>query len=31
MGNECNEVEREFRYQIFHQTIFAIEKDIENE
>ena len=31
MGNECNEDEREFRYQIFHQTIFAIEKDIENE
>jgi len=31
MGNECNEDEREFRYQAFHQAIFAIEKDIKNE
>ena len=31
MGNECNEDEREFRYKTFHQAIFAIEKDIENE
>ena len=31
MGNECNDDEREFRYKTFHQAIFAIEKDIENE
>ena len=31
MGNECNEDEREFRYQAFHQAIFSIENDIKNE
>ena len=31
MGNECSEEEREFRYSIFHQAIYLIEKDINNE
>ena len=31
MGNECNEDEREFRYQTFHQAIFVIENDIKND
>ena len=31
MGNECNEDEREFRYNEFHKAIFAIENDIKNE
>ena len=31
MGNECNEEEREFRYNIFHEAIYIIENDIEKE
>ena len=31
MGNECSDEEREFRYSIFHQAIYLIENDINNE
>ena len=31
MGNDCSADEREFRYLLFHQAIYAIEKDIKNE
>ena len=31
MGNECNEDDREWRYQTFHKAIFVIENDIKND
>ena len=31
MGSECSEDEREFRYLTFHQSIYAIDKDIKKE
>ena len=31
MGNECNEEDRELRYNIFHEAIYIIENDIEKE
>ena len=31
MGNECNEDDREWRYQTFHEGIFALDKDIIND
>ena len=30
MGSECSADEREFRYLLFHQAIYAIENDIKN-
>ena len=31
MGSECSENEREFRYRIFHEAIYAIENDIKKD
>ena len=31
MGNDCSSDERLFRYEAFHQAIFAIENDIKKE
>ena len=31
MGNKCNEDERVFRYETFHQAIYIIENDIKKE
>ena len=31
MGNECNEDERVFRYETFHQALYALENDIKKE
>ena len=31
MGSECSSDEREFRYSLFHQSLFAIDKDIKKE
>ena len=31
MGNDCTSYDREFRYETFHESIYAIEKDIKNE
>ena len=31
MGSDCSSNEREFRYETFHQSIYAIENDIKKE
>ena len=31
MGSECSSDEREFRYSLFHESLFAIDKDIKKE
>ena len=31
MGSDCTADEREFRYMTFHQSLYAIEKDIKKE
>ena len=31
MGSECSSNEREFRYSLFHQSIYAIDNDIKKE
>jgi len=31
MGSECSSDEREFRYSLFHQSLFAIDKDIKKD
>ena len=31
MGSECSSDEREFRYSLFHQSLYAIDNDIKKE